>query len=119
MNWFIIFVYSIVAYAISNILVYANGPFHIFRNIRKIATKIHPQLGELFDCMICMPTWIGIILSGLNLYFLPNYGLTPFNMIATGMPWYAILIFDGSFTSGIVWLIHTVQEAIERSGENG
>lgn len=114
MEWLIIFLYSIVAYGISNMFVYAMGPFHIFKGIRTLARKIHPQLGELFDCMICFPTWVGLILSALNAYFIPEKGFTPFNIVG-GMPWWAIIIFDAAYTSGIVWLINTVQEALERT----
>ena len=116
MDWVTIFIFSIVAYAISNHFVYAHGPMHIYDWIRDTAAKIHPNLGELFQCMICFPTWVGFILSAANSLFLPYTELTPgMIMLNTLAPWWIIMIIDGFFASGIVWLIHTLQEALERS----
>ena len=115
-SWFIVFSFSIVAYAISNHFVYAHGPMHIYDHIRCLAEKIHPNLGELFQCRICFPTWVGFILSALNSLFLPYLDLTPgMALMSMYAPWWVIMIFDGFFASGIVWLIHTAQEALERS----
>lgn len=114
--WFIVFSFSIVAYAISNHFVYAHGPMHIYDHIRCLAEKIHPNLGELFQCMICFPTWVGFIISALNSLFLPYLDLTPGMLLLNFYaPWWTIMIIDGFFASGIVWLIHTAQEALERS----
>lgn len=120
MDWIVIFVFSVVAYAISNHFVYAHGPMHIYDHIRCLAEKIHPNLGELFQCMICFPTWVGFMLSVLNSLFLPFANLTP-GMLLMGVytPWWVIMVFDGFFASGIVWLIHTAQEALERSNTVG
>ena len=118
-EWIIIFVFSILAYAISNHFVYAHGPAHIYDKIRELAEKIHSNLGELFQCMICFPTWVGFILSACNSLFLPTLKLTPFMLLLGGsVHWLIIMILDGFFASGIVWLIHTLQEALERSNAN-
>ena len=115
-SWLILFIFSITAYAISNHFVYAHGPMHIYDKIRDVAAKIHPNLGELFSCMICFPTWVGMILSVANSLLLPTLNLTPFMLLLSGSaPWWVIMIIDGFFASGIVWLIHTAQEALERS----
>ena len=120
MNWLVIFVFSVVAYAISNHFVYAHGPMHLYDKIRETACKIHPNLGELFGCMICFPTWVGFILSVLNSLFLPLINVTPGMILMSGYaPWWVIMIIDGFFASGIVWLIHTLQEALERSNNTG
>jgi hypothetical protein len=119
MEWITIFTFSIVTYAISNHFVYAHGPMHLYDKIRELAEKIHPNFGELFQCMICFPTWVGFILSVANYFFLPYTDLTPgMVMLNTLTPWWIIMIVDGFFASGIVWLIHTLQEALERSGSN-
>lgn len=120
MDWLVIFVFSIVAYAISNHFVYAHGPMHLYDKIRETACKIHPNLGELFGCMICFPTWVGFILSVANSLFLPLISLTPAMILMGGyVPWWIIMVVDGFFASGIVWLIHTLQEALERSNNTG
>lgn len=119
-SWFIVFVFSLMAYSISNHFVYAHGPFHLYDHIRSVAAKIHSNLGELFNCMICFPTWIGFILSALNSLLLPTKALTPFMILLSGSaPWWVIMIFDGFFASGIAWLINTVQEALERTNNYG
>jgi hypothetical protein len=118
-SWLILFVFSITAYAISNHFVYAHGPMHIYDKIREIAAKIHSNLGELFSCMICFPTWVGMILSVANSLSLPMLKLTPFMLLLSGSaPWWIIMILDGFFASGIVWLIHTLQEFFERIDNN-
>lgn len=110
----VLFIYFLTAYALSNMVVYATGPFHVFEFIRKTAAKIHPHLGELFDCMICFPWWCGFMFSLLNFFLFPIAPLTPFNILLTGAPWWVIGLFDGLVTSGGVWLIHTLQEMMER-----
>ena len=59
-SWFVVFVFSVIVYSISNHFVYAHGPMHVYDKIRNIAQRIHPNLGELFECMICFPTWVGM-----------------------------------------------------------
>lgn|SRR5574344_1061720 len=112
---FTLIIYSVTVYAISNMFVYANGPFGIFDKIRQIASRIGKQFEELFSCMICFPTWVGIFMSLINLIFFPECGLTPFNCILPHEEWMWIIIFDAAYASGITWLIHTCQEAIERT----
>jgi hypothetical protein len=120
MEWIVIFVFCVVSYAISNHFVYAHGPMHVYDHIRCLAEKIHPNLGELFQCMICFPTWVGFILSVANSLFLPELALTPATLLLAGYaPWWVMMIIDGFFASGIVWLIHTAQEALERSNAIG
>lgn len=112
--WFIIVVYSIICYSISNMFVNAYGPFGMFQKIHDAAERVHPNLGELFSCMICFPTWVGFTLSLLNYIFLPYVCLTPCSIILGSIaPWYVIVFFDGMFASGITWLIHSWQESTE------
>ena len=118
-SWIVVFVFSIVSYAISNHFVYAHGPVHIYDKIRELANRIHSNLGELFSCMICFPTWVGFILSAANSLLVPTLKLTPLMLLLGGVaPWWVIMILDGFFASGIVWLIHTAHEAMERSNAN-
>ena len=107
-------IYFLLAYGISNWFVFSMGPFHVFDKIRNYAAMIHPQFGELMNCMICFPSWVGIILSLLN-YFLIPVPFTPFNILFAGanVNWLLIALFDSAITSGVVWLINTLQEALE------
>jgi hypothetical protein len=46
---------------------------------------------------------------------LPEIPFTPFNIIFdTPYLWPIIIVLDASITSGSVWLLHTIQEALER-----
>ena len=102
-----IFLFILVCYGISNIVVFGS----IFNNLRQYCIRISPHfLGQLTSCMICFPTWCGFILSGVSHIF--NFGLSPFQMI--GVCWWPLAVFlDGCLASGGVWLIHTLQEYLE------
>lgn len=117
--WIIFTVYAILAYSISNFFVFAHGPFHIFDKIREWANETDENLGELFQCMICFPFWVGFILSIGNTVFMPSVEVTPVSMCvgSDSLHWFTIAFLDGIVTSGIVWLIHTAQEALERSNQ--
>jgi hypothetical protein len=80
--------------------------------------EIGTHFGSLFSCMMCLPTNFGIIASLVNWFFIP-IAFTPFNILfggCTGLWWLAMLC-DGAFTSGIVWIIHHVEEFFENIAE--
>ena len=114
--WYLLVLFSVLAYSISNHFVFAHGPFHIYDKIRNIADRIGTGFGELFHCMICFPFWVGLVLSLCDYFFLYGTPLTPFNILQfyTNMHWAAVAFLDGMLASGIVWLIHTLQEFFER-----
>ena len=109
------FIYVLCAYGISNIFVYSSGPFNMFNHLRDFMDKHAPSnLGELFHCMICFPTWVGIVLSAFDIWLLPNYTFTPFNYFLNNDDlWYYIIPLDMFITSGTVWLLNTIQEMCE------
>ena len=112
----ILFIYAVTCYGIANTIIYARGPFHIFEKMHEWAKKIHPQLDEMLSCFICFDWWLGFLFGALDLFLLTSIAVTPMSLI--GLPtqyWYASIFLDGAFTSGMVWLINTVQEALERS----
>lgn len=111
-----IILYFIVAYSISFLFVYSMGPFDIIDKFRNTIIKISPKFGEVFDCMYCFPTWIGIGLSLINQFLLPTIAFTPFFiLLGSTAPWYVILILDTFVTSGMVYIIDTILKRI--SGE--
>ena len=108
-------IFSILCYSFSNLFIYAKGPFNMFGVIRNIASRI--WLGEVFSCMMCLPLWVGAILSLIDI-FLPSISFTPFNMILGQMDlnlWVivAITLLDGVLSSGVTWLIHNIEEFFE------
>ena len=108
-------IYILCAYGISNMFVYSSGPFNMFNHLRNTMDKYGPSnFGELFHCMICFPTWVGVILSAFDIWLLPNISFTPFNLlIHDDSLWYYIIPLDMFITSGTVWLINTFQETFE------
>lgn len=118
MSWLTLIIYMFMAYGFTNMLVYLKGPFGIFERIRETANKIHPNLGELFNCMACCSTWVGIFFNLLNLLIIPSMTLTPAFLIlgATTNLWWLKLLIDMGFTSGFVWILHNFEEMTERLG---
>ena len=112
-NGLIILLYCIMAYGACNVIVFGSGPFKIFERIIYWSDYIDEHFGQLFSCMMCLPTNFGIICSLVNWFLIP-VAFTPFNLVFAGTSlWWLAMLCDGAFTSGIVWFIHTVQEYIE------
>lgn len=109
--------YIFAAYGLANMIVYASGPFRIFERWRNFTHSIHEQVGELFTCMMCLSTWIGLGLSAADIWLVPSIAFTPFNMVFGGSHIILTLLLDMSFTSGMVWVIHQAEEALERSNQ--
>lgn len=117
-NGLIIFLYCIVCYGISNMFVFGSGPFKIFEHIRNITSSISEHFGLLFQCMMCFPANLGIILSLVDWFLIPQIAFTPFNIFLTGTGlWWLALLLDCGFTSGIVWIIHHIESFFENIAE--
>lgn len=113
-----IIIYFLFAYGISNLLVYGTGPYDIIDTFRVYFKKIFGKLGNMFDCMMCTSANVGWIVSVLNIIFMP-IPITPMMILYGGvLPWYVIVLGDLCVTSGVVWLINTLQEALERSNSH-
>lgn len=111
-----IIVYLLCAFGLSELLVYYDGFMHIFEYIRAIANKIHPHIGELFSCIVCCSCWVGIMLSTIDILFIDKT-FTPFNIIlGDNRLWWLIIPLDMATTSGVVLLLHQLEEALERLG---
>ena len=112
-----IIIFLLLVYGICNIIVFANGPFHIFIKMHDYFKEHHPMLEEVTSCMICLPTWVGMFLSAVNLIFFPYLPFTPMNIVLYGGNiWLISIFFDGLIASGGNWLLHTFQEMMERIG---
>tara|TARA_R110000796_G_scaffold18980_2_gene57140 strand:- start:7795 stop:8094 length:300 start_codon:yes stop_codon:yes gene_type:complete len=95
-------IFILVCYGISNIMVFSS----VFKWWRDVWVRISPNFfGELFNCMMCLPYWIGMILSLM--------GFSPFLHYYETEMWIAMFI-DGFLASGSVWLLHTLQEKLEK-----
>lgn len=104
----IIGTFLLLAYGVTNIAVFGS----IFDWWRSFWDRLSPNFfGKLFSCPLCLSTWVGFILS----YTFITFGYqTPMSLY--GVDNFALIVFlDGCFTSGGVWLIHTIQEFFERA----
>lgn len=120
MSWLVLIIYIFTTYSFTNMLVYLRGPFGIFEHIRNIANKIHSNIGELFSCMACCSTWVGLFFCLINLIIIPSMALTPAFLIlgTTTNLWWLKLLIDMGCTSGFVWILHNFEEMTERVGNN-
>ena len=110
----VVFCYVVMTYGLTNLLVYGSGPFNILVKFREFCGKIHATFSEMLECMMCTSTNIGLILSIINLIFLPHIPFTPFNWVFDNVSLFWLIIpLDAFFTSGCVWLLHTIQETLE------
>lgn len=114
-----IFIYSLMCYGLANAIVYYTGPWDIFAKLRSYVSD-NPKLDELFSCMFCLPTNIGIIMSVLSLMFGHERPFTPFTALFNSNVnmWPLILIFDGFYTGAIVSIIDTIVNRISCGEEN-
>lgn len=118
MEIFLLVVFIISCYGLSNIIVYSNGPFDMFLKWREFTEKIHPKIGELFSCMMCLPFWVGVLFSAIDLFFITGAIFTPFNVLlylqaSNLLKTLIILIMDGLVSSGSVWVLHNIEEYYE------
>lgn len=107
-----VFLFFILSYGITNIVIFSS----LFNPLRNFLYKLNPNfLGELFSCPLCFSTWVGFLLS--TIFHLLGYTqFSPFGHYGIDIMLLAIF-FDGCLSSGMVWLIHTIQEGIESLSE--
>lgn len=114
-----------ICFGFSNQMVYSSGPGGLYDKIKVLSYKISPSLYEGMKCMICLPTWIGMILSLLCLFVLPLQ-ITPSTLLFSeeliNLPtinliicYILIVLFDGFIASGITYLINTIQLYFEKN----
>ena len=105
--------WMIMAYGMSNILVYGSifsGPRNIINRISN--TPSYPMraffifLSDMLKCMMCASTWLGFFF-GIFLYS-PVHEILGINNLAS---WF----FDGMFASGSVWGINSIIEWFEEN----
>lgn len=103
--------WMVMAYGLSNILVYGsifNGPRgYIFKQAderKGFFTDFFKFLKGMLSCMMCTPVWVGFFF-GIFLYSPVHEMLGVTNWVS----WF----FDGLFASGAVWGINSIIEWFE------
>jgi len=106
-------IWAMVAYGMTNILVYGS----IFKGLRN---KIHKWgnneysflyglgsfLSGLISCVLCTSVWVGFFLS--LAYFSPNTDMIGLNKVLS-------VFFDGMLSAGFVWGINAIIEWFEEN----
>lgn len=118
---FILIVFTLTCYGLSNMIIYSNGPYDIFIKWRIFTDKLHHKFGELFACMMCLPFWVGALFSLVDIFLLNASVITPFNILlhqeTNGIFKYVmVILMDGFLSSGSTWLIHNIEEFFETNG---
>lgn len=107
-------IYAFCSFGFAELLVYYDGFLHIFDYIRRAANWFHPHIGELFSCVICCSSWVGICLSLVDFFFVP-IAFTPFNMIlGTTRLWWLIMILDMGITAGFAIILNHIDELVDK-----
>ena len=104
----IIFTWIILAYGLSQILVYGSI-FETQRQWIHAWAELSPILkfvSGLISCMMCTSTWVGFFLS--LAYFSPNVEINGLNKIIS-------VFFDGMLAAGFVWGINGIIEWFEEN----
>lgn len=108
-------IFTLICYGACNNIIYGS----VFEGFRKWLTKFGTSgysLYKLFTCFMCLGTWMGFVISGIFTYF--DYSnMTPIGSLGvTNIP---LLIFmNGLVAAAGVWLINTLQDALERGFYN-
>jgi hypothetical protein len=101
-------IFILICYGACNNLIYGS----LFQGYRDFLEKFGTggySLYKLFTCFMCLGTWMGFAVSGI-LYYFGFSNLTPMGVIT--LPWLMIFM-NGLVSTAGVWLIHTLQEALE------
>jgi len=100
-----ILVYLLLAYGITNIVVFGS----IFEGFRNSLNNIYTSLlHSLFTCPMCFSAWLGFLMSWVFLMFgQPTPISTYFEF-----PQLLTIFLDGCFTSGCVWLLFKVEDKL-------
>jgi len=108
-----LFLWVLLTYGMSNILVYGSifsGPRDLINKWADTGyTPFHGFwvfLSDMLKCMMCAPTWVGFFF-GIFLY-------SPVHEIL-GVNEYASWFFDGMLASGGTWAINSIIEWFEQN----
>ncbi len=107
-----ILLFILICYGFCNNVIYGSL-FEGFRNTLKLFGSGGYSIYKLFTCFMCLGTW-----AGFGLSFLLNYwgylNITPMGSLGiTNL--YLVVFLNGMISAAGVWLVHTLQEMLERA----
>ncbi len=104
--------FILICYGACNNMIYGSI-FEGWRNFLSKFGKGGYSLYKLFNCFMCLGTWMGFAITVIMRFF--DYTkFTPMGSLGVENI-YLIIFFNGLIASAGVWLIHTLQEALERA----
>jgi hypothetical protein len=105
-------IFILICYGACNNMIYGSV-FEGWRNfLAKFGTGGY-SLHKLFNCFMCLGTWMGFAISFI-MYYLGYANLTPMGSLGvTNL--YLMVFLNGLLSAAGVWLTHTIQEAFERA----
>lgn len=104
--------FILICYGACNNIIYGSI-FQGFRDMLKIFGTGGYSIHKLFNCFMCLGTWMGFIITLIFNYF-GYINLTPFGSFNI-TELYLVVFLNGLVSTTGVWLIHTLQEALERA----
>jgi len=107
---YLIIIWVLFAYGLCNILIFGSN-FNWWRDLLKWFGTGPYSLYKLFTCFMCLPTWVGFFMSYVTKTYLNCYN--PSYSYGIDHFWVGVFV-DGIITSGAVWLVHTLQEKMEK-----
>jgi hypothetical protein len=108
----ILLTFILICYGICNNIIYGSI-FQGFRNfLEKFGTGGY-SIHKLFTCFMCLGTWMGFVITLVFNHF-GYLSLTPIGSLGI-TDLYLVVALNGFISSTGVWLIHTLQEALERA----
>ena len=107
-------VFILIGFGLSNAVINTDGPLYIFKRFRNFMNKFPSNIGHGYECMICFPFQVGILLSIANVFLFNNVFCTPVYYISQSFDWWYIkMFFDGALLSGTTWFINDICEYLE------
>lgn len=104
-------IFILICYGACNNIIWGSI-FEGFRNfLMKFGTGGY-SLHKLFTCFMCLGTWMGFAISSIMTYYGYSH-LTPIGSLGiTNL--YLMIFLNGLVATAGVWLINTLQDALER-----
>jgi len=102
-----ILIFLLICYGACNNMIFGS----LFEGFRTFLAKFGTNgysFHKLFTCFMCLSTWMGFAISSILILSGNPTPITTNNVFLT-------IFLHGLCSTGGVWLIHTIQEALERS----
>lgn len=100
-------IFILICYGACNNLIFGS----LFAGFREFLMRMGTggySLYKLFTCFMCLGTWMGFAVSIIYMKFGMVLPLTSNNTLTT-------IFLHGLLSTGGVWILHTLQEALERA----